>query len=138
MIIKRALSFMMSASRFVNVSEKVINAMEQNLLRRAQIILLSLAVPFSKEMYDFFWWLNKINLLKLLAYLHTTIHHNCNKICVMLTLSTENTTEFESTWVITKNTKKKIRLRFSEHCWIIPSTSSRGLFNNIHFAFGEL
>ena len=138
MIIKRALSFMMSASRFVNVSEKVINAMEQNLLRRAQIRLLSLAVPFSKEMYDFFWWLNKINLLKLLAYLDTTIHHNCNKICVMLTLSTENTTEFESTWVITKNTKKKIRLRFSEHCWIIPSTSSRGLFNNIHFAFGEL
>ena len=55
MIIKRALSFMMSASRFVNVSEKVINAMEQNLLRRAQIILLSLAVPFSKEMYEFFW-----------------------------------------------------------------------------------
>ena len=97
MIIKRALSFMMSASRFVNVSEKVINAMEQNLLRRAQIILLSLAVPFSKEMYDFFWCLNKINLLKLLAYLDTTIHHNCNKICVMLTLSTENKTEFEST-----------------------------------------
>ena len=97
MIIKRALSFMMSASRFVNVSEKVINAMEQNLFRRAQIILLSLAVPFSKEMYDFFWCLNKINLLKLLAYLDTTIHHNCNKTCVMLTLSTENTTEFEST-----------------------------------------
>lgn len=135
MIIKRALSFMMSASRFVNVSEKAINAMEQNLLRRAQIILLSLTVPFSKEMYEFFWWLNKINLLKLLAYLDTTVHHNCNKICVMLTLSTENTTEFESTWVITKNTKKKIPLRFSEYCWIIPSTSPRGLFNNIHFAF---
>lgn len=135
MIIKRVLSFMMSASRFVNVSEKVINAMEQNLLRRAQIILLSLTVPFSKEMYEFFWWLNKINLLKLLAYLDTTVHHNCNKICVMLTLSTENTTEFESTWVITKNTKKKIPLRFSEYCWIIPSTSPRGLFNNIHFAF---
>lgn len=135
MIIKRALSFMMSASRFVNVSEKVINAMEQNLLRRAQIILLSLAEPFSKEMYEFFWWLNKINLLKLLAYLDTTVHHNCNKICVMLTLSTENTTEFESTWVITKNTKKKIPLRFSEYCWLIPSTSPRGLFNNIHFAF---
>ena len=30
-----------------------------------------------------------------------------------------------------------IRRRRSEYCRIIPSTSSRGLFDNIHFAFGE-
>ena len=29
------------------------------------------------------------------------------------------------------------RRRGSEHCWIVPETKSRGLFNNIHFAFGE-
>ena len=37
-------------------------------------------------------------------------------------------------------TKTIIRLRLSEYgeyCRIIPSTSSRGLFDNIHFAFGE-
>ena len=28
-----------------------------------------------------------------------------------------------------------ILLWLSEYCWIIPSTSSRGLFYNIHFAF---
>ena len=28
-------------------------------------------------------------------------------------------------------------LRLSQYCWIIPSTSSWGLFNNINFAFGE-
>ena len=27
--------------------------------------------------------------------------------------------------------------RLSEYCRIIPSTSSRGLFDNIHFAFGD-
>ena len=30
-----------------------------------------------------------------------------------------------------------IILRLSEYCRIIPSTSSRGLFDNIHFGFGE-
>ena len=34
--------------------------------------------------------------------------------------------------------KTIIPLRLSEYCRIIPSTSSRGLFDNIHFAFGEL
>ena len=30
-----------------------------------------------------------------------------------------------------------IRLRLSEYCWIIPSTSSRWLFDNIHLAIGK-
>ena len=34
-------------------------------------------------------------------------------------------------------TKTIIPLRLSEYCRINPSTSSRGLFDNIHFAFGE-
>ena len=35
-------------------------------------------------------------------------------------------------------TKTIILLRLNEYCRIILSTSSRGLFDNIHFAFGEL
>ena len=34
-------------------------------------------------------------------------------------------------------TKTIIRLRLGEYCRIIPSTSSRGLFDNIHLAIGE-
>ena len=34
-------------------------------------------------------------------------------------------------------TKTIIRLKLSEYYWIIHSTSSRELFNNIQFAFGE-
>ena len=34
-------------------------------------------------------------------------------------------------------TKTIIRLRLSEYCRIIPSTSSRGLFDIIHWAWGE-
>ena len=34
-------------------------------------------------------------------------------------------------------TKTIILLRLSEYCRITPSTSSRGLFGKIHFAFGE-
>ena len=30
-----------------------------------------------------------------------------------------------------------IRLRLSEYCRIIPETKSRGLFDNIHWAWGE-
>ena len=32
--------------------------------------------------------------------------------------------------------KKKFALRFREYCWINLSTSSRGLFSNIHWAWG--
>ena len=34
-------------------------------------------------------------------------------------------------------TKTIILLRLFEYCRIIPPTSSRGLFDNIHFPFGE-
>ena len=34
-------------------------------------------------------------------------------------------------------TKTVICLRLSEYCRIIPSTSSRGLFDNIHWAWGQ-
>ena len=34
-------------------------------------------------------------------------------------------------------TKTIIRLKRSKYWWIFPSTSSRGIFNNIYFAFGE-
>ena len=33
--------------------------------------------------------------------------------------------------------KTNIRLKLSKYCRMIPSTSSRGLFDNIHLAIGE-
>ena len=42
-------------------------------------------------------FLIKLNLLKILAYLNTSNHHNCNNIWVMLSLFT---VDFKSTWVI--------------------------------------
>ena len=42
-------------------------------------------------------FLIKLNVLKILAYLNTSNHHNCNKIWVMLYLFT---VDFKSTWVI--------------------------------------
>ena len=47
----------------------------------------------------------------------------------------ENAVALIITWAIFSTTI--IRLRLSEYRQISPSTSSRGLFDNIHFAFGE-
>ena len=44
-------------------------------------------------------WFNWINLQNLLAY-HDTNDHNCNKICAMLSLFAEFTTEFERSCAI--------------------------------------
>ena len=57
------------------------------------------------------------------AYLGTSNQNNWN---IMVSQQNEFTTELG-------NTKAFIYLRLSEYCWITPSTSSRGLFNNIHW-----
>ena len=62
--------------------------------------------------------------------LHTCVQMN-NCVLVLMFYLLFSVVQF---WNYTKTI---IRLRLSEYCRIIPSTSSRGLFDNIHFAFGE-
>ena len=66
----------MADSRFVNVSEEVINAaMKENSIAK-------------RTKYD-------VNLLKLPAYLHSGYQCSYKNICTMLSLFTEFTKEFE-------------------------------------------
>ena len=92
-------------------------------------MLLSLAEHFSKERYHGVYWLNEINLSKVLAYLDTsnTIGKNTLNSFFIFRI-------YNKIWkCLIIYTKTIICLRLSEHCWIISSTSSRGCFNNIHF-----
>ena len=67
------LNFKMAASHFFG---EVINAIVENSVSRGtKDVTQSFAKRFSKVFF-----LIKLNLLKILAYLNTSNHHNCNKI----------------------------------------------------------
>ena len=61
-----------------------------------------------------FRWLNQVILQQIITYLDKSNHHDWNKMCeiAMLSLFTEFTKEFESTWAVTKTA---VYLRLSEY-----------------------
>ena len=70
----------MTASHFVNVSEEVTNAMEENSIARSTKNYSALGGTLFKRKIKSFCWFNWINMLKLFAYLDTSNHHNCNNM----------------------------------------------------------
>lgn len=89
----------MAVSRFVNVTEKMVNTVEEIQFWKAQKMLLSLVQPFSKVGYKIF-----AVKRKQATYLDANNENNCNRKYAKFSLFTEwcqhqneSTTQLDST-----------------------------------------